>query len=179
MAQGVGQPVNAVDGEGRLGYGLEQRHLVEFLSGIAVLVAAGSRRRNHHHRRVGDVSRADAVGQIQHPWPVGGQAHAGRSRNAAETVGHQRRPLLMSHADKLHIVAVIQRVQNVQERRPDNPEDVGYAFLFQKLDNRLAGLESLGQRCASGMLDCPAVYHTTALNFPVFALPVFSPYNRV
>ena len=139
-----GKTVYAVDWERRLGDGLEKRHLVKFLGGIAVLVAARGGGRNDHHRRVSDIGRADAVGQVQNARPIGGEAHAGRARDAAEPVGHQCRALFVANADEAHIFTVVQGIENVEEGRANNAEDVGDAFLLQKFDNGFTGLESLG-----------------------------------
>ena len=76
---------------------------------------SGCRWSQYHYRRVGDISRANAVGQVQDAGAVGRQANRRRAGNAAEPVSHQRSPLLVAHPDKLHRGIVIQGVKNVQK----------------------------------------------------------------
>ena len=109
-----------------------------------MLVVSGCRRGQHHHRRVRHVSGADAVGEVQHAGAVGDQAYGWRAGDAAVTVGHQSRALLVPHADKLHVGAVIERVQHVQEGRTDDAENLADAFLLQQFNDRFAGFHSLG-----------------------------------
>ena len=108
-------------------------------------MAARGRWRQHNHWRVGDVGRSDSIGEVQNAWAVGHEANAGSAGDAAESIGHQGRALLVPHPDELDVVAVVERVENVQERGAYNPENVGDPFLPKQLYDRLAGLEALAQ----------------------------------
>ena len=84
---------------------------------------------------MGDISRADAIGQVQHAGAVGRQTDRRRAGNAAEPVGHQRGPLLVAHPDKLHRGIVVQGVENVQKGGPHNAEYMGNALLPQQFND--------------------------------------------
>ena len=74
-----------------------------------------------------------------------GEADAGSTGDAAETVGHEGGALLVANADEAHVLAIIEGIEYVEERRADDAENVGDTLLFQELNYGLACLESLGQ----------------------------------
>ena len=110
-----------------------------------MLVATGGRGSDDHDRRVGDVCRSDAVGEIEHSRAIGGETNARRTGYAAEAIGHQGRTLFVTHPDESHIVPVVQGIENVQERGANDAENMGHTLLFQQFNHCLAGLQSLGQ----------------------------------
>ena len=93
---------------------------------------------------MGHVGGAYTIGEVQDAGAVGGKAHAGSARYAAETVGHQRRPLLVADADEAHVVPVVERVKDVEKGGADYTEYVGNALLSEQLYDGVAGFGRVG-----------------------------------
>ena len=54
--------------------------------------------------------------------------HAGSAGDAAKAVSHEGCALLVADPNEAKVVTVVKRVEDIEERGTDDPEDVGHPF---------------------------------------------------
>ena len=134
--QELGNALGLVDLKRLLGHRPEHAHQVVFLKRVLLIVVERDSADEHHHRRVGDVRRGDAGQQIGGARTARHEADARPIGDARQAIGHERGGLLVAHVDVFDARIVVERVQDVQERRADESEYLPDTFGLQQLDDR-------------------------------------------
>jgi len=131
----LGDALGLVHRDGELGHRLEHGHEVVVLERILVLVRAIDAADQGDHRRMGHEGRRHAGEEVGGAGAARHQAGAGPAAHAGEAVGHERRRLLVADVDVLEALVVVERVEDVEERRADDAEEVLHALGLQQLDD--------------------------------------------
>ena len=134
--QELGNALGLVDLKRLLGHRPEHAHQVVFLKRVLLIVVERDSADEHHHRRVGDVRRGDAGQQIGGARTARHEADARPIGDARQAIGHERGGLLVAHVDVFDARIVVERVQDVKERRADDSEYLPDTFGLQQLDDR-------------------------------------------
>src|SRR5262245_64614249 len=74
--------------------------------------------------------------EVRGAGPAGDEAYARTIGDARQTVGHEGRGLLVADVDVLDARVVVEPIEDVQKRRPDDPEHVTDPFGLQELYDR-------------------------------------------
>jgi len=88
-----------------------------------------------HDRRMGDVGGGHAREQVGGAGAARDEADSRDVRHPGEAVGHEGGGLLVTDVDVLHAAVIVEGVQDVEEGRADDPEDVPHLLGFQQLDH--------------------------------------------
>ena len=131
----LGNAVGPRDLHRHLGHGAEHADEVEFLERVLVGMLRGDAADEDDDGRVRDVGRGDAGEQIGRARAARHEADAGRAGDAREPVRHERGSLLVAAVDVLDRLVVVEGVEHVEERRPDDAEDVAHLLGLQELDD--------------------------------------------
>ena len=134
----LGDALDLLDLYGHLGDRAEHPHQVELLECVLALVGALDAADQADDRGVGDVRRRHAGQQIGGAGPARHQADARLPGHAGQAVGHEGRRLLVTDVDVLHAAVAVERVEDVQERRADDPEDVADPLGPEQIDDQAA-----------------------------------------
>ena len=138
-AQQLGDALRLGHLDGELGHRAEHAHEVVVLERVLLVVLQGHPADEDDDGRVGHVRGGHAGQQIGGPRTARHQADARMPGHARQPVGHEGGGLLVAHVDVLDAVIVVEGVEDVEEGRADDPEDVPHLLRLQELDHRASG----------------------------------------
>ena len=121
--------------DGELGHGPEHAHEVVVLERVLAVVLQVDPAHEDHDGGMGDMGGGHPREQVGRARTARDEADPGNVRHPGEAVGHEGGRLLVTDVDVFHAAIVVEGVQDVQEGRADDPEDVPHLLGLQQLDD--------------------------------------------
>ena len=122
--------------DAQLRHRLEDVDQVELLERVLAVVIERDAADDGDHRRMRDVRGRDAGQEIRRARAAGDETRARQSRDAREAVRHERGALLVPDVHVFHALVVVERVEHVEKRAADDPEDVSDLLGPEHIDHR-------------------------------------------